>query len=546
MSHKFIVCVFIVSLLWTMFVPKTAFAYEMPTFDKLKGICVRADDLTKEGVDQALSKISSYGYNAIFLLAKYPEGDVVFSSKNFPVKVDALLQVISSAKKYNLKVYVYFPVIMDKAFATKNPNEKMDNLGYETNTYYVSLLSSKYIDYLKLFLKELLQYEITDIVFDYIRYPNGSYDFCNNFVNLGKSKGINMDYVKSIAKKTFVKGDWKTMFTLYENGDKDIVNWVNLRENVLKNTVQTLKAYALSIKPNLKFGAFLVSHGYEYDHIKDAPSITESYAYQKVNFAYFGDTFDGILDYVIPMVYQSSLKEKPVYAKIVADKIKDITDNLEVFIAINPASVSVSDTESEIYYAYLHSSGIVMFRYPLFTLGKATPIDSIQEGKSINFSVENSKREKRTASTIFSDFLIPPVKNEICIEHFYQNFSFVFTVGEDSYQLNNETFPMDVAPILKDDRTFIPIRFLSEALGLYVEYLPKTKEIVIGNDFLKMQVGNMVYIVDGEQKTMDVVPFIQNSRTYVPLRFIMEAFGFDVEWLQSSKTVTISGIARID
>jgi len=139
------------------------------------------------------------------LLAKYPEGDVVFSSKNFPVKVDALLQVISSAKKYNLKVYVYFPVIMDKAFATKNPNEKMDNLGYETNTYYVSLLSSKYIDYLKLFLKELLQYEITDIVFDYIRYPNGSYDFCNNFVNLGKSKGINMDYVKSIAKKHLLK-----------------------------------------------------------------------------------------------------------------------------------------------------------------------------------------------------------------------------------------------------------------------------------------------------------------------------------------------------
>lgn len=529
-----------------MFIPKTALAYEMPTFDKLKGICVRADDLSKEGVDKALSKIASYGYNAIFLLAKYPEGEVVFSSKNFPVKVNALSQIISSAKKYNIKVYAYFPVIMDKAFASKNPTEKMDNLGYETNTYYVSLLSTKYIDYIKLFLKELLQYDITDIVFDYIRYPNGSYDFSEAFVGLGKSNGIDMDYVKSIAKKTFVKGDWKTMFTLYENGDKDIVNWVNLRENVLKNTVQTLKAYALSIKPNLKFCAFLVSHGYEYDHIKDAPSITESYAYQKVNFAYFGDTFDDILDYVIPMVYQSSLKEKPVYAKIVADKIKDITDNLEVFIAINPASVSVSDTESEIYFAYLHSSGIVMFRYPLFTLGKATPLNGIEEGKNTDFTIQNTKGETRTASTTFLDFLIPPAKNEICIEHFYQRFNFVFNIGESTYQLNNEVFSMDVAPILKDDRTFIPIRFLSESLGLYVEYLPKTKEIVIGNDFLKMQVGNTVYIVDGKQKTMDVAPFIQNSRTYVPLRFIMEAFGFDVEWLQSSKTVTISGIARID
>ena len=537
----------IISLLGTFVAPKPALTSEnITTFEKLKGICVRADDLTKEGVDKALSKIASYGYNAIFLLVKYPEGEVVFSSKNFPVKVDALSQIISSAKKYNLKVYAYFPVIMDKAFATKNPSEKMDNLGYENNTYYVSLLSKKYIDYLKLFLKELLQYDITDIVFDYIRYPNGSYDFCNNFVNLGKSKGINMDYVKSTAKKTFVKGDWKTMFMLYESGDKDIVNWVNLRESVLQNVVSTLKAYALSIKPDLKFGAFLVSHGYEFDYIKDAPSITESYAYQKVNFAYFGDTFDGMLDYVIPMVYLSSLKEKPVYAKIVADKIKNITDNLEVFIAINPASVSISDTELEIYYAYLHSSGIVMFRYPLFTLGKISPLDEIAEGKSTTFSIENSKGEKRTISVTFSDLLIPPVKNEICVEHFYQNFRFVFTVGENTYQLNNETFSMDVAPILQDDRTFIPIRFLSEALGLYVEYISKTKEIIIGNNFLKMQVGNMSYLVNGEQKTMDVVPFIQNSRTYVPLRFIMEAFGFNVDWEQSSKTVTISGIARID
>jgi len=219
-----------------------------------------------------------------------------------------------------------------------------------------------------------------------------------------------------------------------------------------------------------------------------------------VNFAYFGDTFDGMLDYVIPMVYLSSLKEKPVYVKIVADKIKNITDNLEVFIAINPASVSISDTELEIYYAYLHSSGIVMFRYPLFTLGKISPLDEIAEGKSTTFSIENSKGEKRTISVTFSDLLIPPVKNEICIEHFYQNFRFVFTVGENTYQLNNETFSMDVAPILQDDRTFIPIRFLSEALGLYVEYISKTKEIIIGNNFLKMQVGNMSYLVNGEQK----------------------------------------------
>jgi len=119
---------------------------------------------------------------------------------------------------------------------------------------------------------------------------------------------------------------------LYESGDKDIVNWVNLRESVLQNVVSTLKTYALSIKPDLKFGAFLVSHGYEFDYIKDAPSITESYAYQKVNFAYFGGTFDGMLDYVIPMVYLSSLKEKPVYAKLSQIKSKILLITLKFLL----------------------------------------------------------------------------------------------------------------------------------------------------------------------------------------------------------------------
>lgn len=520
----------------------------IPTLNKLKGICVRADDLSKIGVDKALKEIKEYGYNAIFVLAKTPEGSVIFKSNNFPVLVPSLPQIIESARKYNLKVYAYFPVMMDKNYATKNPKDLMGNLGYEKNTYYVSLLSKNYINYIKSFLKELLQYDVDGIVFDYIRYPNGSYDFSDAFVSLGKANGINMDYVKSIAYKTFIKpADWKTMFTLYEQGDKDIVNWVNLRESVLKDVAGELKAFAVSINPNLKFGAFLVSRGYRYTLIEDAPSIKKSYAYERVNFAYFGDTFKGILDFVIPMVYLSSLEETPDYAEVVVKTIKELTNgNLDIFIGVNPDKISYSDTELEIYYSYLNSSGVVLFRHPLFTMGDITLESPLKVGESVSYTIKNSLSKTWTSTLTFTDTFIPPAKSEVIVSHFYKSYTLTFTVGYNTYIVNDKTYTMDVPAVLKDSRTFVPVRFLTEALGFSVSYIPDDKEIVIGDNYIRLKIGSNDYILNGKTFSMDVAPFIENSRTYVPLRFVMEALNMSVLWDDANKKVDIKGIVRID
>jgi len=546
---KFIVLILLFALILEVPLAKgDATNSSILTLNKLKGICMRADDLSKIGVDKALKEIKEYGYNAIFVLAKTEEGSVIFKSQNFPVLVPALPQIIESARKYNLKVYAYFPVMMDKNYATKNPKDLMGNLGYEKNTYYVSLLSKNYINYIKLFLKELLQYDVDGIVFDYIRYPNGSYDFSDGFVSLGKANGINMDYVKSIAYKTFIKpADWKTMFTLYEQGDKDIVNWVNLRERVLKDVAEELKAFAVSIHPHLKFGAFLVSRGYRYNLINDAPSIKKSYPYQKVNFAYFGDTFKGILDFVIPMVYLSSLEETPDYAEVVADRIKELVHNtLDVYVGVNPASISFSDVTSEIYYAFYRARGVVVFRYPLFTMGRISLEDAeLKKGEKISLLLENSKGEKRVETVVFDNVLLPPVKEEVVVTHYYKYFDFVIPVGKKEFFLNGERVEMDVPVVLKDGRVFVPLRFLSEAIGFKVSYEAKEKNIFVG-DFLKLTVGKSNYTVEGKERKMDVAPFIENSRTYVPLRFIMEAFHLDVQWDEKNASVSVRGIIRLD
>lgn len=58
---------------------------------------------------------------------------------------------------------------------------------------------------------------------------------------------------------------------------------------------------------------------------------------------------------------------------------------------------------------------------------------------------------------------------------------------------------------------------------------------------IKLKIGSRILNKDGQITTMDVVPFLKNSRTFVPLRFIAEAFGKVVEWNNDTQEVTVYG-----
>ncbi len=92
---------------------------------------------------------------------------------------------------------------------------------------------------------------------------------------------------------------------------------------------------------------------------------------------------------------------------------------------------------------------------------------------------------------------------------------------------------IDAAPLIKNNRTFVPLRALLEAFGAEVEYDDKTRVITISLDDYKvvMTVGKKTYTVNGESKTMDVEPYILKGadRTMVPVRFAAEAIGYNVE-----------------
>ena len=92
---------------------------------------------------------------------------------------------------------------------------------------------------------------------------------------------------------------------------------------------------------------------------------------------------------------------------------------------------------------------------------------------------------------------------------------------------------LDTAPYIKQDRTYVPIRALSEGFGAKVEWINGDRSVIITLDdkTVTMMIGLPYYWVNEELKMMDVSPEIQaeTGRTFVPIRFAAEALGFQVD-----------------
>ncbi|MBU5668510.1 copper amine oxidase N-terminal domain-containing protein [Peptoniphilus sp. MSJ-1] len=114
----------------------------------------------------------------------------------------------------------------------------------------------------------------------------------------------------------------------------------------------------------------------------------------------------------------------------------------------------------------------------------------------------------------------------------------VLLMGEENGQVN---FSRDVG-FISSDRTFVPLRLIGESLKCDVNYDPSSKDINISDGIstnVKMNVNSKDFTVNGSKKSMDVNPILYNDRTYVPVRYIGEAFNREVKWDSANKTCHI-------
>ena len=111
-----------------------------------------------------------------------------------------------------------------------------------------------------------------------------------------------------------------------------------------------------------------------------------------------------------------------------------------------------------------------------------------------------------------------------------------------SLQVNGNYIKMDVEPYIHNNTTLVPIRFVSEALGAKnISWDSKTKTVTITMDetTIKMAIGEEIVYVNGKTYKISVPAQVKNNRTFVPLRFIAETLNCEVEWNQETYTVNI-------
>lgn len=103
-------------------------------------------------------------------------------------------------------------------------------------------------------------------------------------------------------------------------------------------------------------------------------------------------------------------------------------------------------------------------------------------------------------------------------------------------------FPDAQAFVDDNNRTLVPVRFIAEKMGAKVGWEPKTMTVPIERDDLHivLTIGENAALVNGKEMTFDTKAITSGGRTFVPLRFVSEALGAEVKWDNPTSTVLIS------
>ncbi|MCL6559196.1 MAG: copper amine oxidase N-terminal domain-containing protein [Firmicutes bacterium] len=122
--------------------------------------------------------------------------------------------------------------------------------------------------------------------------------------------------------------------------------------------------------------------------------------------------------------------------------------------------------------------------------------------------------------------------------------SVVFKIGVPYYVVNGQTpgVKMDVAPFVENDRTYVPVRFLGNALGvdnsnIAWDNATQTATLKGTNATLSMAIGKAEVVSNGQAKTIDVAPVLRSDRTFLPARYVAEGLGYEVGWDEATQTV---------
>jgi hypothetical protein len=122
----------------------------------------------------------------------------------------------------------------------------------------------------------------------------------------------------------------------------------------------------------------------------------------------------------------------------------------------------------------------------------------------------------------------------------------VFKIDDPKYTVNNVEKNSDVAPYIKEARTYLPLRLVAEAVGISDDNIiwnANEQSVILlkGGRSVKLVIGNSVMIINGMPITIDAAPeIVEPGCTMLPLRAVAQALDCYVQWDATTQTVTVN------
>lgn len=215
----------------------------------------------------------------------------------------------------------------------------------------------------------------------------------------------------------------------------------------------------------------------------------------------------------------ASSDENVATASVDTDK-KVVTVTLK---AVGTAKITVSAAEGDNFLAKDATYGLTVQKKKSSSSSSATTTD---KDKDNNKTIDD---DKTTDNNQAKDDNSAAEKSKVI----------KLQIGSRIVNVDNEAVIYDTAPVIRNDRTLVPIRIVTETLGGKVDWNGVTKEVTLHIDGkeIKMTVGKTL-------EKYGVAPVIIDGRTFVPVRFVADELGATVAWDNATKTVTITKIEK--
>lgn len=117
----------------------------------------------------------------------------------------------------------------------------------------------------------------------------------------------------------------------------------------------------------------------------------------------------------------------------------------------------------------------------------------------------------------------------------------VFNIDNQTVTVDGSDYLIDVQPFIKDERTFLPVRFLGETLGAEVEWINNEAVLKLPEQSITLKPGTFFINNNGSYELMNTVPYIISpGRLCLPARYVCEAAGYRVDWNPEKRSMTIT------